>query len=78
MSDRLATEQAKLVEALLADRVPDGFDPKGIRATAKILRHKLRRHPARGSASAVGARGIAARLHVLRAATRLVAWLKRS
>ena len=44
VSEALARQQATLVEALNANRVPDGFDPRGVRATAAILarkKHKL-------------------------------------
>jgi hypothetical protein len=42
MSDELRAAQAKLVASLLDDRVPDGFEAKGIHATAAVLRRKRR------------------------------------
>ena len=47
MSDDLRAAQAKLVASLLDDRVPDGFEAKGIRATAAMLRRKRRRRDPR-------------------------------
>jgi hypothetical protein len=43
MSDELAGAQAKLVEALLERRVPDGFDATGSQATAAILARKRKK-----------------------------------
>jgi len=52
VSDNLRVAQAELVASLLEGRVPDGFDAKGIDATAAVLRRKRRRvvesQPARG------------------------------
>jgi hypothetical protein len=42
MSDDLGAAQAKLVDALLARRVLDGFDMDGMRATSNILARKRR------------------------------------
>jgi hypothetical protein len=42
MSDELRAAQAELVASLLENRVPKGFDEKGIHATAAVLRHKRR------------------------------------
>ena len=47
MSDELRAAQAKLVASLLEDRVPDGFEAKGIRATAAVLRRKRRSRDSR-------------------------------
>ena len=43
MSDDLATAQARLVDALLEQRVPEGFEARGTRATARILMRKRRK-----------------------------------
>ena len=43
MSDDLRAAQAELVASLLNDRVPDGFDAKGVHATAAVLRRKRRK-----------------------------------
>ena len=57
MSDNLRVAQAELVASLLEGRVPDGFDAKGIDATAAVLRRKRRgvanSHPPRTRIRAV-------------------------
>lgn len=44
MSADLARAQASLVADLLEDRVPRGFDARGIHATAAVLRRKRDKH----------------------------------
>ena len=48
MSADLARAQAALVADLLEDRVPKGFDARGIRATAAVLRRKRQKHHQKG------------------------------
>jgi hypothetical protein len=43
MSRKLAEAQARLVADLRDGRVPDGFDAKGVHATAAVLERKQRK-----------------------------------
>jgi len=52
MSRSLADAQARLVQALRENRVPEGFDAKGIHATAAVLESKQRKHATRHAATA--------------------------
>ena len=53
MSRKLAEAQARLVEDLRDDTVPQGFDAKGVHATTAVLRRKHRKSAerARGGVS---------------------------